>query len=76
VIGNLLWLSLFIVIAAFVDWRLWVSITTKRAAVKGWVFARSEQPTHYWAVVGLNFLAALMLSALAAVLILATSSKS
>jgi hypothetical protein len=75
-IGNLLWLSLFVVIAAFVDWRLWNAITSKRAAVKGWVFERSEQPAHYWAAVGLNVVAALMLSALAAVLVLGMAFKS
>jgi hypothetical protein len=74
-IVDALFLALFLGVAAFVWWRLWVSVTTRRVDVRGWIFERSEQPERYWIHVGLNIAAAVMLSALAAVMVMGASNS-
>ena len=69
-IWNALFFTLVIGVVAFVSWRLWVSLSSQRADVRGWVFERSDQPARYWTHIGLNVLASVLLIGLAAILVL------
>jgi len=69
-ISNALFFALAIGVAAFVSWRLWVSVAARRLDVRGWVFERSDQPARYWTHVVLNAVAAVLLIGLLAILAL------
>jgi hypothetical protein len=69
-ISNALFFTLVVGVAAFVSWRLWVSVAARRVDVRGWLFERSDQPARYWTHIVLNAVAAVLLIGLLAILAL------
>jgi hypothetical protein len=68
-IGQILYIALFTLVAGFIWWRFYVSMRDQKASVRGAVYVKGEQPIQYWLSTSMMAIGALLISLVALVFI-------